>query len=173
MGLHSGLCSDIGSRPSGTPPFVTLGKIDVLDHSPDRLAADILYAIPTNVIYEETLQALEDSFGDQHFAFAFCSQLKMRTHKAGESLQAFAMAIEQLAHHAYPALPKDHIRREAGKAFASEVEDHEVKVVLLIGREKTVNEALRQMLELQAIFLAARSHKTSTKTFWGSQSPPK
>jgi hypothetical protein len=41
----------------------------------------------------------------------------------------------------------------------------------LIGGEKTVNKALRQALELQTIFLAARPHKTSTKTLWGSRSP--
>jgi hypothetical protein len=135
-------------------------------------AADVLHGIPTNVTREETLQALEDRFGYQHFAAAFCSELKTRTQRAGESQQDFATAIEQLAHRAYPTLPEDHIMREAGKAFADRVEDHEIKVALLIGGEKTVIEALRQALELQAIFLAARSHKTSTKTFWGSQSPP-
>jgi hypothetical protein len=46
-----------------------------------------------------------------------------------------------------------------------------MKVALLVGGEKTVREALRQALELQAVFLAARSHTTSTKTFWGSRSP--
>jgi hypothetical protein len=62
--------------------------------------------------------------------------------------------------------------REAGKAFADGVEDHKIKVALLIGGEKTVNEAFRQALELQAVFLATRSHKTSTNTFWGSRSLP-
>jgi hypothetical protein len=94
------------------------------------------------------------------------------TQRAGESLQDFATAVEQLAHRAYPTLPEDHIRREAGKAFTDGVEDHEIKVALLIGGKKTVNEALRQALELQAVFLAARSNTTSTKTFWESRSPP-
>jgi hypothetical protein len=35
---------------------------------------------------------------------------------------------------------------------------------MLIGGEKTVNEALREALELRAVFLDARPHKTSTKT---------
>jgi hypothetical protein len=135
-------------------------------------AADVLYGIPTNTTYEETLQALQDRIEDQHFAAAFHSQLKTRTQRAGESLQEFATAVEQLAHHVYPTLPEDHIRREAEKAFADGVEDHEIKVALLIGGEKTVNEALRQAFELQAVFLAARSYKTSTKTFWESPSPP-
>jgi hypothetical protein len=61
--------------------------------------------------------------------------------------------------------------REAGKAFADGVEDTDIKIQLLLEGEKTVNEALRQTLELQAVFLAARPRKTSTRTFWGSHSP--
>jgi hypothetical protein len=38
---------------------------------------------------------------------------------------------------------------------------------LLLGEVKTVNEALRQALELQAVFLAARPQKTCAKTFRG------
>jgi hypothetical protein len=129
------------------------------------LAAEVLHGIPTTATFEETLQTLEDRFGYQHFAAAYRSQLKARTQRAGESLQHFATAAEQLAHRVYPTLPEDHIRREAGKAFTDGVEDHEIKVALLIGGEKTVNEALRQALELQAVFLASRPHKTSAKTF--------
>jgi hypothetical protein len=36
-------------------------------------------------------------------------------------LQEFTTAVEQLAHHIDPAPPKDHIRREAGKAFGNRV----------------------------------------------------
>jgi hypothetical protein len=52
------------------------------------------------------------------------------------------------------------VRRKAGKAFVNGVEDPDVKIQLLVGGEKTVNEALRQALELQAVFLAARLRKT-------------
>jgi hypothetical protein len=128
-------------------------------------AADVLYGIPTNATYEETLQAIEDHFRGQPFATSFHSQLKTRTQRAGKSLQDFSTAIEQRAHCAYPTLPEDHIRRDG-------VEDREIKVALLIRREKMVNEALKQALKPQAIFLATRSHKTSTKTFWGSRSTP-
>jgi hypothetical protein len=70
-------------------------------------AADVLYGIPADTTYEETLQALEDHFGDQHFAAAYYCQLTTRTQKAGESLQDFAMAIEQLSHHMpTPLCPK-------------------------------------------------------------------
>jgi hypothetical protein len=39
----------------------------------DRVT-DVLHGIPTNATYEETLQALEDRFGGQHFAAAFRQQ---------------------------------------------------------------------------------------------------
>ncbi|XP_033609725.1 uncharacterized protein LOC117282787 [Cryptotermes secundus] len=126
-------------------------------------AAEILPGIPANTTYEETLQALEDRFGDQHFAAAYHCQLRTRTQKPTESLQDFATAIELLALRAYPNLPANHIGREAGKAFVYGIRDADIKIQLLLGGEKTVNEALRQALELQAVLVAARPHGDSTK----------
>jgi hypothetical protein len=135
-------------------------------------AADVLYGIPKNATYEETLQALQDRFGDQHFAALFRSRLKTRIQRAGESLQDFAITVEQLAHRAYPTLPDEHKRQEAGRAFVDGIEYPDIKIKLLLGGEKTVNEALRQALELQAMLLVARPHKSSTMTIWGRRSPP-
>jgi hypothetical protein len=86
-------------------------------------AADVLHGIPINTTYERILQTLEDRFGDQQFAAAYCCQLRTRTQEAGESLQDFVTAIEQLAHRAYPTLPEEHVWREAGRAFAYGVAD--------------------------------------------------
>jgi hypothetical protein len=55
-----------------------------------------------------------------------------------------------LAHCDYPALPEDCIRREVGKASANRVEDLTIKIQLLLGGEKTANEALRQPMLLAA-----------------------
>jgi hypothetical protein len=76
----------------------------------------------------------------------FRCQIKSRTLRAGESLQDFVTAIEQLAHRNYPTLPEEHIRREAGKAFEGGVEDPDIKIQLFLGVEKTVNEAVRPAL---------------------------
>jgi hypothetical protein len=95
----------------------------------------VLHGVPRGAMYEETIEALEDCFRDQHLAAAYRSQLKMRTQKAGESLQEFATTIEQLAHCAYPALPEDHVRKEAGRAFTDGVEDPDIKIQLLLGGE--------------------------------------
>jgi hypothetical protein len=135
-------------------------------------AADVLYGIPTSTTYEQTLRTLEDRFGDQRFSVAYRCQLTSRTQKAGESLQDFATAIEQLAHRAYPTLPEDHVRREAGRAFTYGVKDPDIKIQLLLGGEKTVNEALGQALELQAVLVVARPYQNITKTYGGNRSPP-
>jgi hypothetical protein len=49
--------------------------------------------------------------------------------------------------------------------FAYGVEDPAIKVQLLLGGQKIVNEALKQDLELHAVLLAGRLHKMSTRTF--------
>jgi hypothetical protein len=76
-------------------------------------------------------------------------------------LRDFATAIERLAYRAYPTLPEEHTRREAGCAFVDGVGDADIRIKLLLGGEKTVNEALRQALELQAVSLAARPQNNS------------
>jgi hypothetical protein len=130
-------------------------------------AADVLHGIATNTTYEGILQALEDRFGDQHFAAAYRCQLTTRTQEAGESLQDLATAIEQLAHRTYPTLPEEHVWREAGRAYG--VADPDIKFQLLLGAEKTVNEVLRQALELQAVLLAAKPQKDYSKTHRGNR----
>jgi hypothetical protein len=77
----------------------------------------------------------------------------------------FATAIKQLAHFAYPALAHDHVRREAGKALTDRVEDPTIKIQLFLGGKKTVNGALKQALELNAVLLAAKTQKMSARIF--------
>jgi hypothetical protein len=56
--------------------------------------------------------------------------------------------------------------------FADAVEDPAIKIQLLLGGEKMVNEALRQTVELQAMLLDARPIKTSSRTFLGELIAP-
>jgi hypothetical protein len=96
---------------------------------------------------------------------------KTRTQRVGESLQEFATVIEQLVYRAYLALPEDHKRREVGKAFAGGVGDHDIKIQFLLGGEKTVKDALKQALELQAVILAARLRESRARTSGGADPP--
>jgi hypothetical protein len=79
---------------------------------------------------------MDDRFGNQHLAAAYSSQLKTRTQEPGESLQEFAIAFEKLVHSAYLALPENHVRKKAGKAFVNGLKDPGCKVpVACVGRE--------------------------------------
>jgi hypothetical protein len=61
-------------------------------------AADNLHTMLAEVMYEDTVGALWDCFGDHQLAADYGSQLKVRVQGSGETLQEFAAAVEQLAH---------------------------------------------------------------------------
>jgi hypothetical protein len=61
--------------------------------------------------------AIKDRFGDLHLAATYRSQLKTSIQRACGSLQEYATVVEQLAHRASSALPKDYMRREAGRTL--------------------------------------------------------
>jgi hypothetical protein len=44
------------------------------------------------------------------------------------------------------ALPNNHVHRGAGKAFVNSIREQNLKPQLLLGGERTVNEALRQAI---------------------------
>jgi hypothetical protein len=134
-------------------------------------AADVLPVIPTNTTYENTFQALEDRFSDQHFAVAYRYQVRTRIQKAGESLQDFATALELLAHRAYPTLPEDHIGREAGNTFAYRVHDPDKNSTAATGR-KDSKHGPRQAKKLQVVLAAGRSYEINTMSYRQNQSPP-
>jgi hypothetical protein len=91
-------------------PVRNRGRAQLLDapgaiHILDQRLTDVLYGVPKGATCEETLESLEDCFGDQHLVAAYRSQLKTRTQDVGGTLKAFDTVVEQLAHLVYPALP--------------------------------------------------------------------
>jgi hypothetical protein len=116
-------------------------------------------------VYTESLKELRTRrllghFEDQHLATLYHIQLKTRTQLVGEFLQEFVIAIEHLTHCALPAVPKDHVRREGGEVFVDGITGGSIKRQLLLGGERTVSEALRQALELEAVKLGDESPVT-------------
>jgi hypothetical protein len=106
--------------------------------------ADVLHSVPAGASYEDIVGALQDRFGDHQLAAAYRSRLKARVQTGGETLQEFAAAVEQLAHRALVGLPLCHIQTEAAHAFINGIRDREVKQYLLMGGDRTLNEALNQ-----------------------------
>jgi len=113
-------------------------------------AADILHTVPADAPYEAIVGALRDRFGDHQLAAAYRSQLKTRMQANEETLQEFAAAVEQLAHRAFVGLPVNFIQTEAAHSFIDGLRDREVKQHLLLGGDRTLNEALNQALKLEA-----------------------
>jgi hypothetical protein len=153
MDPHPGRYSTVNLRPR---PTITIGRLakgplSVLQGP----AADILHSIPAGASYEDIIGALRDRFGDHQLAAAYRSQLKARVQLNGETLQKVAAAVEQLAHRALVGLPVGFIQTEAANAFIDGVRDREVKQHLLMGGDRTLNEALNQALKLEAAKAAA------------------
>jgi hypothetical protein len=73
----------------------------------------------------------------------------------GESLQEFVATVEQLACRALLGLPVDFIQREIGHAFVDGVSDRGLKEHLLMGGDRSINDALNQALKLKAAKTAA------------------
>jgi hypothetical protein len=98
--------------------------------APQRWASDVLQNFPREVTYEETIEALEDCFGDQNLSPAYGSQLKTRTQSAGESLQKFATAVEQLTYRAYLVISENLIRSKQAWNSSTVVGDPDIKIHL-------------------------------------------
>jgi uncharacterized protein YhaN len=79
-------------------------------------AADVLHSVLAEASYEDIVGTLQDRFGDHPLAAAYRSHLKARVQTGGETMQEFAVAIEQLAHRALVGLPVGHIQTGARRA---------------------------------------------------------
>jgi hypothetical protein len=110
---------------------------------PQGQASDILHSVPAETSYEDIVRAMQNRFVDHQLAAACRSQLKARVQMSGETLQEFAAAVEQLAHQALVGLTVGFIQTGVADVFIDGVRD------LLMGGDRTVNEALNQDLNLE------------------------
>jgi len=106
-------------------------------------ATDILQTVPAEATYEDIFGAFRDRFGDHQLAAVYRSQLKARVQTSGETLQEFAAAVEQMAPRALVELPVAFIQKGVTYAFIDRLRDREVKRHLLMGGDRTINEALK------------------------------
>jgi hypothetical protein len=102
-------------------------------------STSMLHRVLKGATYEETPEALEDRFRDQHLAATYRNQLKRRTQGVGESFQEFATAIEQLCPPHLPSTTQGP-HKEGGRQGVR-IEDFTIKIQLLLEGEKMVNEA--------------------------------
>jgi hypothetical protein len=140
-------------------------------------ASDVLHGVPKEVTQEETIEAPQDCFGDQHLVTAYHSHLKSRAQCVRKSLQELATAVEELTHCTLPALPENHGCKEAGMMFGDGIRGRDIQQQLLLGSKRNINEAIRQTFELDIVKPAVRSpirlQKTSDRALWQSWHPSK
>jgi hypothetical protein len=129
----------------------------------NKPAAHILHGVPTRVTYNDVTEVLENSYSDHHLEAAFISQLKRRNQLVGVSLEEFATATNQLAHHAHIELPEHLISKEATCAFANRVREQDIIQQLLLEGKKTLNKTLNQTLELETADIAAKTPSSADK----------
>jgi hypothetical protein len=100
---------------------------------------------------------LRTDLGDQHLVTEYCSQLKTWSQDNGEPFKEFSTTIKQMTNPANPAQHENHVHWGAGKAFIDSIREQSMKQQLHLRGNKTLNEGLRQTLELQVVKLAVWS----------------
>jgi hypothetical protein len=78
---------------------------------------EIPHSVPTCAELREHGRGFPGSFRGTPLAAAYRSELKERTHLSSESLQKFAIAIEQLVHRVHFGLTEHCIKKSAAFAF--------------------------------------------------------
>jgi hypothetical protein len=108
----------------------------------------------------EATGALEDRFEDQRLAAGCRRQLRKRTRgNDGGSRRKFEATRGRLTRSAVPAPRKSHGLKETGKTLGNGIKDRDIKQRLRLGREKTLNEALGQKFEPEAVKIGSRAFR--------------
>jgi hypothetical protein len=148
----------------------TPGEIHMLVHSLQGRANDLLHRVPKGATNEGNLEALKDRFRNQQLAAGVDSGKKLprfSRNPCNNFLQLSNVCPSRLL--LTTQGPRTTREREIVRRRSR---NRRHKKQLMLGGENTVNEALVQALEIQAVILAARSHKRSARRFWGSRLPP-
>ena len=93
-------------------------------------------------IYAELIKALELRYGDKHLRDVYCTQLRTRRQRSGESLQEFEASIDRLIRLAYPEAPEDFRIRLAVQTFIDGTGDCELQQVLCMAKHQNSVDAL-------------------------------
>ena len=82
--------------------------------------------------------------------------MRNRHQRANETLQEFEADIARLVRSAYPGLPDDTYESLATEKFLDGLRELETQQAVKLARPKTLNEALTQALEFEAVKLSVR-----------------
>lgn len=100
--------------------------------------------------YEGLCRAMDERFGDCLFAQRYRAELKTRRRQEDESLPSLAQAINRLVLSAYPQLGPGPREELAIEYFTSAVDDREIRMALHQKQPKSVWEAVKVAVDLEA-----------------------
>ena len=108
------------------------------------VAAQILETMPASSRnnYTDLMAALQRKFGDEHKRELYRMELRCRTQKADESLQAFAMEVERLVQLTYPSENHPLMDNIKTEAFVNGIRDPEIKLAVCSTQKATFAETV-------------------------------
>lgn len=107
---------------------------------------------------------LELRFGQKHMTNLFRSELRHRTQKPSETLQAFQTDIRRLVKQAYPSLPHDVFECLAVDKFADGLLEMDTQQAVKLSKSKTLQEALCHALEFESVKRTIRGNARLRET---------
>ncbi|KAJ8022109.1 hypothetical protein HOLleu_39511 [Holothuria leucospilota] len=111
--------------------------------------------------YPSLVNALSRRFDPAHQTEVFRIQLKNRTRRKEESLPELAQEIRRLTRQAYPGAPSEVPGLMAKDHFMDALDDPEVRLAMYQARPRTLDEALRISLEMEAFQKVERQRNIS------------
>ena len=111
--------------------------------------------------YPALVNALSRRFDPAHQTEVFRIQLKNRTRRKEEALPELAQEIRRLTRQAYPGAPSEVQGLMAKDHFMDALDDPEVRLAVYQARPRTLDEALRVSLEMEAFQKVERQRNFS------------
>lgn len=123
--------------------------------------------------FQAMKERLAARFDPEGRAELYRVQLRARRQKPKETLVFLAQEIRVLVDRAYGTLSEDAKRSLAKDAFLDAIADPDLRMRVLQKRPQTIDEALQDALELEAISRAEKERQTAPKAAPVPPNPPK
>ena len=113
----------------------------------------------TACTYMELCDALESRFAPANQTELYRAMLREKRQKAAETLPELGESIRRLAHLAYPTAPREVTEMIAKDQFVDALIDFDMRLRIQQSRPKSLNEAIRLAVEIEAFSRAERQRR--------------
>lgn len=126
-----------------------------------RQAQTVLGNIKTGTVYtyEDLCDALEARFAPVNQTELYRAMLREKRQKATETLPELGESIRRLTHLAYPTAPRDVTEMIAKDQFIDALSDFDMRLRIQQSRPKSLNDAVRLAVEIEAFCRAERQRR--------------